>query len=67
VLVTQRLPNDELYRELRETVDERPQDSLSFLYRIGDALAPRLILDAVFDGHRLGREIDDESAAEPAR
>ena len=28
---------------------------------IGDAEAPRIIADATFDGHRLAREIEDES------
>ena len=28
------------------------------MYRIGDCVAPRLIADAIFDGHRLAREID---------
>ena len=28
------------------------------LYRIGDCVAPRLLAEAIFDGHRLAREID---------
>ena len=35
-------------------------------YVIGDAVAPRLISEAIFDGHRLGREIDRPEPAEPA-
>jgi dimethylamine/trimethylamine dehydrogenase len=31
---------------------------------VGDCVAPRLIADAIWDGHRLGREID---SADPAR
>lgn len=34
------------------------------LYRCGDCLAPRYLADAVFDGHRVGREID---GADPER
>lgn len=30
------------------------------VYAIGDAVAPRHISEAVFDGHRLAREIDGE-------
>jgi dimethylamine/trimethylamine dehydrogenase len=35
------------------------------LYRIGDCVVPRLIADAVFDGHRLAREIDSDDPATP--
>ena len=34
------------------------------VYRIGDCVAPRIVADVLFDGHRLGREID---SADPAR
>jgi hypothetical protein len=50
VLVTQRLSDDALYHEL--------DGSLPAVYRIGDCVAPRLLADAVWDGHRLAREID---------
>ena len=36
------------------------------MYRIGDAVAPRMISEAIFDGHRLAREIDRPDAAVPA-
>ena len=35
------------------------------LYRIGDCVAPRLIADAIFDGHRLAREIDSDDPSQP--
>jgi dimethylamine/trimethylamine dehydrogenase len=37
------------------------------VYRIGDCVAPRMISEAIFDGHRLAREIDgtDPSIALP--
>jgi len=35
------------------------------LYLIGDASAPRMIVDSVFDGHRLAREIDSPNPAMP--
>jgi dimethylamine/trimethylamine dehydrogenase len=59
VLVTARASHDELYRELRQ--DPGP---LEAVYAIGDCVAPRLIADCVFDGHRLAREID---SADPRR
>lgn len=50
VLVTQRVPNDGLAQALRA----RGCD----VHVIGDALLPRMVSEAVFDGHRLAREID---------
>ena len=52
MLVTQRVSQDALFHELdgrREAV-----------FRIGDCVAPRLLAEVVFDGHRLAREIDAE-------
>jgi dimethylamine/trimethylamine dehydrogenase len=65
VLVTQRLSNEELYLELRADEAALAEAGIEGLYRIGDCVAPRLIADAVFDGHRLGREIDAEDPAVP--
>src|SRR5439155_11830434 len=48
VLVTARISDDALYREVR--ADPGP---LEAVYAIGDCVAPRLIADCVFDGHRL--------------
>ncbi len=53
VLVTQRLSDDALYHELIADPGE-----IENVYRIGDALAPRFISEAVFEGHRIAREID---------
>jgi dimethylamine/trimethylamine dehydrogenase len=58
VLVTQRLSNDGLYRELTADPAALNAAGIEAVYRIGDCVAPRLLADAVFDGHRLGREID---------
>ena len=35
------------------------------MLRIGDCVEPRVIAEAVFDGHRLGREIDTPDPATP--
>ena len=59
VLVTQQASEDSLYRELTG------QDDGLAVFRIGDAVAPRLISEAIFDGHRLGREIDGPDPARP--
>jgi hypothetical protein len=43
---------------------DRGEPPREALYRIGDCVAPRMISEAIFDGHRLAREID---GADPAR
>jgi dimethylamine/trimethylamine dehydrogenase len=65
VLVTQRVSNEELYLELKADEDELAAEGVEALYRIGDCVAPRTIADAIFDGHRLAREIDCENPAVP--
>ena len=50
VLVTQRISRDRLYNELDGTLPR--------VYRVGDCVAPRILAEVVFDGHRLAREID---------
>ena len=65
VLVTQRLSDDALYRELRADGDALAGEGIEAVYRIGDCVAPRIIAEAIFDGHRLGREIDAENPAIP--
>jgi dimethylamine/trimethylamine dehydrogenase len=49
VLVTQRVSEDALWREL---------EGAPRVYRVGDCVAPRLLADAIFDGHRLARELE---------
>jgi dimethylamine/trimethylamine dehydrogenase len=58
VLVTQRVSDEALYLELAAAGG-------GGVYRIGDCVAPRLIADAIWDGHRLGREIDSPDPARP--
>jgi dimethylamine/trimethylamine dehydrogenase len=58
VLVTQRRSDDTLYHELRGRPEQLSDAGITGVYRIGDCVSPRMIADAVFDGHRLGREID---------
>jgi dimethylamine/trimethylamine dehydrogenase len=56
VLVTHQVPDDSLYVELLER--DLSAAGIASVHLIGDALAPRWISEAVFDGHRLAREID---------
>jgi dimethylamine/trimethylamine dehydrogenase len=65
VLVTARRSRDALYRELLADWESLTQANVQALYRIGDCAAPRLLADAVFDGHRLGRELDSPQPARP--
>ena len=65
VLVTQRLSNEELYLDLSASEDALGANGIEALYRIGDCVAPRLIAEAVFDGHRLAREIDTDDPSIP--
>ena len=66
VLVTQQASQDTLYRELASDQAALTAAGISALYRIGDAVAPRMISEAIFDGHRLAREIDGQDPGYPA-
>jgi dimethylamine/trimethylamine dehydrogenase len=64
VLVTHRVSNDGLYHELMaEGRDQLEEAGIEGVYRAGDCVSPRLLGDTVFDGHRLGREIDSPNPA----
>ena len=52
------MSDERLFLDLRAAV-------LPALYRIGDCVAPRLLADAIWDGHRLAREIDSSDPAMP--
>jgi dimethylamine/trimethylamine dehydrogenase len=65
VLVTQRLSDDALYLGLKAGEDTLADEGIEALYRIGDCVSPRIIAEAIFDGHRLAREIDSENPAIP--
>lgn len=61
LLVTGRLPADNLYEELSASDDAPP------LSRIGDCLSPSHAADAVYSGHRLAREFDAATPLPPLR
>jgi dimethylamine/trimethylamine dehydrogenase len=58
VLVTARLSNNSVYKELRERKEEWAKEEIEGIYQAGDGYAPRLISETVFDGHRIAREIE---------
>lgn len=65
VLVTDRLPNDDLYQALQP---DRHTGKLKTLRVIGDAEAPHLIARVVFSGHLAAREFEgDVSDGTPFR
>jgi dimethylamine/trimethylamine dehydrogenase len=63
VLVTQRLSNEALYLDLAGDPGALAAGGIEAVYRTGDCVAPRWLVDAVFDGHRLAREIDSANPA----
>jgi dimethylamine/trimethylamine dehydrogenase len=66
VLTTQRVPNRELYLELKSDPARLREANISAVYRVGDCVAPRpQVADAIFDGHRLAREIDSDDPMTP--
>lgn len=60
ILVTQRVSDDVLYRGFQGS---REPDRLPQMYQAGDCVTPRMLSDAVFDGHRIGRKIDGRDVA----
>ncbi len=66
VLVTHQVPVDGVYRELAADPAALSEAGIDQLHLIGDAQSPRWISEAVFDGHRLARELDGPDPAFPA-
>jgi dimethylamine/trimethylamine dehydrogenase len=65
VVVAQRRSDDALHRALMDDPEALAAAGIEGLHAIGDCVAPRLIADAIFDGHRLGREIDSPDPSRP--
>jgi len=65
ILATQRVSEDSLYHGLVNQQERLDEEGIEGVYRIGDAVVPRFVGDCIFDGHRLGREIDTESPETP--
>ncbi len=61
VTVTERAPRNDLYQALQST--EAARDGRLHVERIGDALAPGLIADAVHSGHLAARNYQDDAGA----
>ena len=65
VLCTARESDTGLWQGLRARRDEWAAHGLETVVRAGDCLAPRYLADAIFDGHRIGRELDGASPERP--
>ena len=65
VLVTARMPDAGLYRELKARAGEWAVKEIRGIYRTGDCHAPRQLMDAIFDAHRLVREFDSSHPERP--
>ena len=61
VLVTGRRSNHELFTELKTRREEWAGEEIDNIFHTGDCYAPRMIADAIFDGHRLAREFESDN------
>ncbi len=59
MLVTSRVQNDQLWRDLRDRRDEWEANGIRSIKAIGDAEAPGPIAWATYAGHRFARELDE--------
>jgi dimethylamine/trimethylamine dehydrogenase len=64
VLVTARLPNEELLLDLKARQDEWADAGIESIVAIGDAQAPATIAHATYAGHRYAEELDGAALAE---
>lgn len=66
VLVTQRIPDSALYHALTSDQGRLDTAGIQAVYRVGDCVSPRQqAADAIFDAHRLAREIDSANPTVP--
>ncbi len=61
VVCTARVPNNEVYLGLKARKAEWASNELLGVYQAGDCFAPRLIADAIFEGHRIAREFESSN------
>jgi dimethylamine/trimethylamine dehydrogenase len=65
VLVTQQASDDAVAHELLAERQVLAAAGIEAVHVVGDAVSPRPVSEAVFDGHRLGREIDGDDPSQP--
>jgi dimethylamine/trimethylamine dehydrogenase len=54
-----------LYNDLVAQKDRWAGAGIKAVVRLGDCLAPRYLGDAIFDGHRIAREIESDNPERP--
>ena len=59
VMITSRLPSDDLYWELADSPDAMEASGIKTVKRIGDCYGPSTIAAAVYEGHRYARELGE--------
>jgi len=64
ILVTERIPNDELFTALEEDPTRLTDAGIKTLSCIGDCLAPGTIAAVVYSGHLAARELESEPQEE---
>jgi dimethylamine/trimethylamine dehydrogenase len=64
LMVTARLPNDELYHELASQPEALSKAGIKSLTRIGDCLSPSTIARSIYAGHKFAREFDESTSDE---
>lgn len=67
VMVTARLPNDDLYYELQNKMEADQAGATQSVRRIGDCDAPAPIASAVYSGRRYALDLDDNSGIDYSR
>lgn len=65
VLISHRVSDDSMYHDLVSEPARLAEAGVSTVLRVGDCISPGSLGDAVFDGHRLAREVDSANPAEP--
>ncbi|MFV0464021.1 MAG: FAD-dependent oxidoreductase [Nostocoides sp.] len=65
ILTTSRIPQDTLYWGLMGARGRWADADVRGVYRIGDCVQPRHAMDAVFDGHRIGMELESPDPQRP--
>ncbi|RLA01043.1 MAG: NADH:flavin oxidoreductase, partial [Gammaproteobacteria bacterium] len=60
VLVTERIPKDELYYSLINNLQKLEDSGIKTVNRIGDAISPGTIAQAIYTGHLEARALDED-------
>jgi dimethylamine/trimethylamine dehydrogenase len=65
VLVTARMANDGLCKNLRARKQDWVAHDIRGVYQAGDCYAPRMLVEAIYEGHRIAREFESSNPQHP--